>query len=86
MSAPETDPARIDDAVLALLHLTRFVEKSDMGFARAWKSHDFEVMNRLHAYGMISDPVNNNKSILLTEEGDKCSTVLVYKLFAKRDS
>jgi len=49
MSAPETDPALIDDAVLALLHLTRFVEKSDMGFARAWKSHDFEVMNRLHA-------------------------------------
>lgn len=36
---------------------------------RAWKGYDFDVMDRLHAEGMISDPRNRNQSVHLTPEG-----------------
>ena len=49
---PNTD--KIDDAVLALLHLTSFTEgKGELAFTRAWKGHDWEALNRLHQTGMI---------------------------------
>ncbi|WP_293994377.1 DUF6429 family protein [Sphaerotilus sp.] len=57
------DPEKIADATLALLGAFEF----DNG--RAWKGHDFDVMNRLHAEGMISDPRNRNQSVHLTPEG-----------------
>ncbi|WP_223596382.1 DUF6429 family protein [Pseudomonas sp. A-R-19] len=59
----EYDEKLIEGAVLALLATF----SSDSG--NAWKGFDFEVMNRLHEHGFISDPVNRNKSIWLTEEG-----------------
>ncbi|WPN31119.1 DUF6429 family protein [Pseudomonas sp. P5_109] len=59
----EYDDKLIEDAVLALLATFSF----DSG--NAWKGFDFEVMNRLHEHGFISDPVNRKKSIWLTEEG-----------------
>jgi hypothetical protein len=37
---PNTD--KIDDAVLALLHLTSFTEgKGELAFTRVWKGHDW---------------------------------------------
>ena len=49
---PNTD--KIDDAVLALLHLTSFTEgKGALAFTRAWKGHDWEALNRLHEKGLI---------------------------------
>jgi hypothetical protein len=59
----EYDDKLIEDAVLALLATF----SSDNG--NTWKGYDFEIMNRLHEQGFISDPVNKNKSIWLTEEG-----------------
>ncbi|HEF4758631.1 TPA: hypothetical protein SAN82_001035 [Pseudomonas putida] len=59
----EYDDQLIEDAVLALLAAF----SSDSG--NTWKGFDFEVMNRLHEHGFISNPVNRNKSIWLTEEG-----------------
>lgn len=53
----------VDDAVLALLHLTLHDGN------RAWKSFDWDVLNRLHARGLIGDPINKTKSIVLTDEG-----------------
>jgi hypothetical protein len=50
----------VDDAVLALLQLTLHDD------ARAWKGFDFEVMDRLFQKGFILDPVNKNKSVVLT--------------------
>jgi hypothetical protein len=47
----EYDEKLIEDAVLALLATF----SSDSG--NAWKGFDFEVMNRLHEHGFISDPV-----------------------------
>ena len=51
---PNTD--KIDDAVLALLHLTSFTEgKGELAFTRAWKGHDWEAVNRLHEKGLASE-------------------------------
>ncbi|WP_243242055.1 DUF6429 family protein [Pseudomonas atacamensis] len=66
----------IDDAVLALLA----AYSSDDG--NAWKGYDFEIMNRLHEQGLISNPVNRNKSIWLTEEGLERGREIAERMFA----
>lgn len=71
------DPDKVDEAVLALLYLT--VHDG----ARAWKSFDWEAMNRLHEKGCISDPVGKAKSVVLTEEGLKASERLFKKPFGQ---
>jgi hypothetical protein len=61
------DKDKVDEVALALLFLTIH------DGCRAWKGHDFKVMNRLHEKGMISDPVGEAKSVVLTEEGlERC--------------
>jgi hypothetical protein len=52
--------------------------------ARAWKSFDWDTLNRLHAKGLISDPVSKAKSVVLTGEGLRVSEELFRRLFAKR--
>ena len=73
----ELDTERIDQTVLALLYLTLHDEN------RAWKSFDWDVMNRLHEKGYISDPVRKAKSVAFSEEGLRESERLFRKLFAK---
>lgn len=51
------DEQKVDEAVPALLWLTRWREKKDWPW-RAWKGHDWDTMNRLHEAGFISDPHN----------------------------
>ena len=75
MMEPDTD--KIDEAILALLSLTLH----DGG--RAWKSFDWEAMNRLHEKGYISNPIGKAKSVVLSEEGLSESERLFEKLFAK---
>lgn len=60
------DQDRVDEVVLALLHLNAF---DDHGVLRAWKGFDWDVLDRLHARGWISDPKSKTKSVLLTNEG-----------------
>ncbi len=75
---------KIDDAVLALLNLTSFGEGSkEFRVIRAWKGHDWGALNRLHAKGLISDPVGKAKSVVLTEEGQKRSQELFQRLFCQ---
>jgi hypothetical protein len=69
------DSDKIDQAVLALLSLGKHE-----GY-RAWKSFDWEVMERLHQKGYISDPVGKAKSVLFTEEGAHESERLLELLF-----
>lgn len=77
---PNTD--KIDDAVLALLHLTSFTEgKGELAYTRAWKGHDWGALNRLHAKALIGDPVGKAKSVVLTNEGQKRAEELFEKLF-----
>jgi len=76
----DLDLDRIDDAVLALLLLGLHDEN------RVWKSFDWDAMNRLHAKGLISDPVGKAKSVLLTEQGRLASERLLATLFARAGS
>lgn len=74
----EIDTDRIDQAVLALLYLGRH------DHWRAWKSFDWDAMDRLHQKGLISDPVSKAKSVLFTEEGLREAERLFQELFAAR--
>jgi hypothetical protein len=76
----EIDEQKVDEISLALLYLTTFKDKS--GF-RAWKSHSWDVLDRLHESGYIDDPRTKAKSVLFTDEGEKRSKVLFEKHFAK---
>ncbi|AZZ78157.1 MULTISPECIES: DUF6429 family protein [unclassified Pseudomonas] len=71
----EYDDKLMEDAVLALLAAL----SSDDG--NAWKGFDFEIMNRLHEQGFISNPVNRNKSVWLTEEGLERGRAIAARLF-----
>ncbi|KQS82157.1 hypothetical protein ASG32_05355 [Methylobacterium sp. Leaf361] len=73
------DEERIDEAVLALLWLTLHDER------RAWKGFDWEVLGRLHAKGLIADPVGRAKSVVLTDEGLRQSEALFRTLFTRAD-
>jgi len=76
----EIDEEKVDKAVLALLYLTTFKDKPRW---RAWKSHSWDVLDRLHQKGYISDPATKAKSVLLSEEGAQRSRELFEKCFAK---
>jgi hypothetical protein len=78
-SKVDYDKDRVDETILALLWLTTF---RDHDSKRAWKGHDWEAMDRLHAKGYISDPKSKAKSVIVTEEGVKRSQELFEKFFA----
>ena len=71
------DEEKIDETVLALLYLTLHEG------CRAWKSFDWDSMNRLHEKGLIENPVNKAKSVILTEEGLAHAERLFKTLFVK---
>ena len=69
------DREKVEETVLALLWLTLD------GDRRAWKSHDWGVLDRLHERGYISDPKSKAKSVLLTEDGERRARELFAGLF-----
>jgi hypothetical protein len=69
------DREKVEETVLALLWLTLD------GHRRAWKSHDWGVLDRLHERGYISDPKTKAKSVLLTEDGERQARELFARLF-----
>lgn len=71
------DEQKIDQTVLALLYLTLH------DGCRAWKSFDWQAMTRLHEKGLIEDPVNMAKSVVLTAQGFAEAERLFKKLFGK---
>ncbi|WP_044559671.1 DUF6429 family protein [Azospirillum sp. B4] len=74
----EIDTDRVDDAVLALLWLGLHDGQ------RAWKSFDWDALDRLHGKGMIEDAVNKAKSVIMTPEGLARSERLFQQMFARR--
>ena len=74
----EIDQEKVDEAVIALLYLTLHDNY------RAWKSFDWETLNRLHKKGLITDPVNKTKSIVFTDAGLQKSEELFKQLFTKK--
>jgi hypothetical protein len=75
----EIDTAKVDEAVLAVLYLTLHDRTV------AWKSIDWEAMDRLHERGLIGDPVGKQKSVVFTEEGLREAERCFRKLFAKAE-
>lgn len=71
------DRDRVDDAVLALLLLG--LHDTD----RVWKSFDWDVLNRLHEKGYISNPHGKAKSVALTYEGHARAKQVFRELFAQ---
>jgi hypothetical protein len=76
----DCDEDKIDEAVLVLLCLTMH---DDSTGTRAWKSHDWEAMDRLHQKGYIGNPKSKAKSVVITEEGRMKAEQLFRQLFAK---
>jgi hypothetical protein len=77
----EYDKDKVDEIVLAFHYLTMF---GDSYGARAWKSHDWDALDRLHAKGYISDPKSEAKSVAMTEEGAQRARQLFEKHFAMK--
>jgi hypothetical protein len=69
---------KVDEMTLALLYLTTFKDKYGL---RAWKSHSWDVLDRLHERGDIHDPATKAKSVRLTAEGAERSKRLFEKHF-----
>jgi hypothetical protein len=76
----DIDTDKVDDAVLALLFLTRCDGPTG---AAAWKGHDWDALGRLHAKGYVADPVGKSKSVGLTEAGRVRSEALFRTMFGK---
>jgi len=67
---------KVDERVLAVLWLTLHDE------CRVWKTVDWEVMDRLHERGLISNPASRGKSVVLTDEGLAEAERAARKLFS----
>ena len=76
------DQDKVDELVLALLCLT-ITEEGAWG-ARAWKSHDWDVLDRLHAKDYISDPRSKAKSVVLSPGGLRRARDLFDPYFARQ--
>jgi hypothetical protein len=70
------DIDKIDELTLALLYLV-----TDAADGRAWKSFDWETMNRLHDKGLITDPRSKAKSVVLSEKALILSKKYFYEHF-----
>jgi hypothetical protein len=77
MDGMDYDGHKVDDAVLALPYLTLH------DGARAWKSFDWDALNRLHQKGHISNPVGKPKSVVFMDAWLSAAERLFKQLFAK---
>lgn len=73
------DLDKIDDMVLALFYLT--LDRD----GRAWKGVDWSTTDRLYEKGLIYDPKNKAKSVVLTEEGIARSKRLFEQYFGRNE-
>ena len=78
MAEPDLDTDKLDDAALAVLSLTLHDDN------RVWKGIDWSITDRLHAKGLIRDPVGKAKSLALTEAGMARAEAALAKFFAKQ--
>ena len=78
----EYDKDKVDEATLALLYLVTWKEKNDFSYS-AWKSFDWDTMDRLHKKGLISNPRSKAKSVVMSDEGFQLAERLFIELFGK---
>ncbi len=80
----EYDTGKVDDATLALLYLVTWKERKDFPWS-AWKSFDWDTMERLHQQGFISNPKSKAKSVVLSDEGFQRAERLFHEMFGKEE-
>ena len=73
------DEDKVDRVVLALLLLGQHSGQ------RAWKSHDWDALGRLHEKGWISNPIGKEKSVVITDSGLRKAEECWGELFGERD-
>jgi len=76
-SEEHIDRDKLEEVALALLGMTLH------GNGRAWKGLDWDLMDRLHDRGWISDPKNKAKSVVMTEEGERLAEEYFRKHFTR---
>jgi Domain of unknown function (DUF6429) len=81
--ARDYDRDKVDEMVLALLYLN-ITDRDEYG-ARAWKSHDWDAMDRLYEKGYISDPKTKAKSVVLSLEAAELARELFERHFGKKN-
>lgn len=80
----EYDKEKVDHATLALMYLVTWKQKNDCAYT-AWKSFDWDTMDRLHQKGLISTPRSKAKSVVLSDEGFQLAERLFIEMFGKED-
>lgn len=76
----EYDKEKVDQATMSLMWL---VTESDKYGSRAWKSFDWDTLDRLHEKGLISDPKRKAKSVALSDEALELSEQFFKRMFGK---
>lgn len=76
---PEYDQDKVNAAVLALLYLVLH----QPGPYQAWKGFEWATLDRLHQKGLIGDPKNKHKSVVLTDEGVAEAAAAFQRLFGE---
>jgi hypothetical protein len=79
----EYDQGKVDEMVLALLYLGMFSERS---VRRAWKSFDWDALDRLHEKGYIWNPKTAAKSVVVNDSGAKLKESLFEQHFGLVDT
>ena len=74
---------KVDEAALALMHLTTSIERS--GVARTWKGFDWDILDRMFERGWISDPQTKAKSVVVLDEAVRHSKELFEQQFGTID-
>ena len=74
----EYDKDKVDEMALAILYLSMFKERY---VTRAWKTFDWDIMDRLHEKNYISDPKTTAKSVQVYEEAFQLAEELFRKHF-----
>lgn len=69
---------KIDELTLALMYLRRHGQ-------RAWKSFDWESLNRLYQRGLISNPKQKSHSVIFSAEAEELAQELFQKWFIDDD-
>lgn len=77
------DERRVQDTVLALMHLNAHEEQ--FGW-RAWKSFPWEATDGLYERGLIGDPRSKAKSVVLTDGGAELAEQLFREMFGIEDA
>jgi len=72
------DTDRVDAAVLTLLCLGLHDD------VRTWKGFDWAALERLHAKGLISNPINKAKSVSFTLDGLREARRLFEEMFVAK--